>query len=114
MRFISSILFTALLAAFIALPVNAQTTGSITGVVQDTLGAVIVGATITVVSADSKEKTATSNQKGEFTVAGLAPGKYTVKVIAPKFALYENTEVVVTAGKKEELFVPLTVEGVQE
>jgi len=114
MRFISSILFAALMAAFITLPANAQSTGSVTGVVQDTLGAVVVGATITVVAADGKEKTATSNQKGEFSVAGLLPGKYTVKVIATKFALYENTEVQVVSGQKQELIVPLTVEAVTE
>ncbi len=99
----------------IVLPVNAQQTGSISGVVQDTLGAVVVGASITVVSPpDQKEKAATSNQRGEFTVNGLAPGKYTVKVIAPNFALYENTEVEVAAGQKQELIVPLTVEAVAE
>jgi len=114
MRFISSILFAAIIAAFITLPANAQSTGSVAGVVQDTLGAVVVGATITVVDADGKEKTVTSNAKGEFSVTGLLPGKYTVKVIATKFALYENTEVVVASGQKQELIVPLTVEGVQE
>src|SRR6188472_1032776 len=91
-----------------------QQTGSIAGQVQDTLGAAIVGATVTVVSADGKEKTATSNQRGEFTVTGLAAGKYTVRVVAAKFALYENTEVEVAAGDRQELVIPLTVEGVQE
>jgi hypothetical protein len=114
MRFITSILFTGLLAVLIALPANAQSTGSISGAVQDTLGAVVVGATVTVVGPDGKEKTFTTNQRGEFTATGLPPGKYTVRVSAPKFALYENTEVDVTAGKKEELIVPLTVQAVDE
>ena len=114
MRFITSILFTGLLAVLIALPANAQSTGSISGVVQDTLGAVVVGANVTVVGPDGKEKTFTTNQRGEFTATGLPPGKYTVRVSAPKFALYENTEVDVTAGKKEELIVPLTVQAVDE
>ena len=114
MRSFSTFIFLAILALFSASPAFAQQTGSISGVVQDSLGAVIVGATVTVVSSDAKEKTATSNQRGEFSVSGLAPGKYTVKVIAPNFALYENTEVMVTAGKREELTVPLTVEAVAE
>jgi hypothetical protein len=115
MRSFSTFTLLAVLALFSASPAFAQQTGSISGVVQDSLGAVIVGATVTVVSAaDAKEKTATSNQRGEFSVSGLAPGKYTVKVIAPNFALYENTEVMVTAGKREELTVPLTVEAVAE
>ena len=92
----------------------AQQTGSIAGTVVDTLGAVVVGASVTVVAPDGKEKTATSSQRGEFAVTGLAPGTYTVKVIAPNFALYENTEVVVAAGEKAELSVPLTVAAVDE
>ena len=92
----------------------AQQTGSVGGQVQDTLGAVVVGASVTVVSADGKEKLGASNQRGEFSITGLAPGKYIVRVKAPNFALYENTEVEVAAGQREELIVPLTVEGVEE
>lgn len=110
MKFIKSFLITLIfaVAAF------GQQNGSIAGQVQDTLGAVVVGADVTVVAADGKEKTTTSNARGEFTVTGLAPGKYTVRVKAPNFSLYENTEVEVVAGRREELTVPLTVEGVQE
>jgi len=97
-----------------SISIFAQQTGSIGGQIQDTLGAVVVGASVTVVSADGKEKTATSNQRGEFSVTGLAPGKYTVRVKGANFALYENTEVEVRAGEREELVVPLTVEGVEE
>jgi hypothetical protein len=109
-KFIKLFLFTLIFstAAF------GQQTGSIGGQVQDTLGAVVVGASVTVVAGDGKEKTATSNQRGEFSVTGLAPGKYIVRVKAPNFALYENTEVEVKAGQREELIVPLTVEGVEE
>ncbi len=91
-----------------------QTNGSIGGTVQDTLGAVVTGASVTVVAADGKEKTATSNQRGEFAVTGLAAGTYTVKIKAANFALYENAEVVVTAGQRAELTVPLTVEAQEE
>ena len=52
--------------------------------------------------------------RGEFAVTGLAPGTYTVKVKAANFALYENTEVVVAAGERAELTVPLTVEVMEE
>lgn len=92
----------------------AQQAGSLTGQVQDTLGAAVVGASITVVSADAKEKTAITNQRGEFTITGLAAGRYTVRVKADKFALYENAEVDIAAGQRQELTVPLTVEGVEE
>lgn len=114
MKFIKSFLLPGLLALIVSSTVFAQQTGSLSGQVVDDLGAAVVGATVTVVAADGKEKTATSNQRGEFSVSGLAEGKYTVKAIASKFALYENTEVNVAAGEREELIVTLTVEGVQE
>ncbi|MEO5859113.1 MAG: carboxypeptidase regulatory-like domain-containing protein [Pyrinomonadaceae bacterium] len=91
-----------------------QSNGSVGGQVQDSFGAAVVGAAITVVAADGKEKTATSNQRGEFSVTGLAPGTYTVKVKGANFALYENAEVVVAAGERAELTVPLTVEVMEE
>ena len=103
-----------LITLFFSVAAFGQQTGSIAGQVQDTLGAAVVGASITVVSADGKEKATTSNQRGEFTVSGLVAGKYTVRAIAAKFALYENTEVEVAAGDRLELLVPLTVSGVEE
>ncbi|HJU61039.1 MAG TPA: carboxypeptidase regulatory-like domain-containing protein, partial [Candidatus Binatia bacterium] len=113
-RSILVFIFSCIIAFTLNVSVSGQQTGSIAGQVQDTLGAVVVGASITVVAPNGTEKRATSNQRGEFSVTGLAPGRYTVKVIAPNFGLYENTEVDVTAGRREELIVPLTVEAVQE
>jgi hypothetical protein len=114
MRSFYSFILIGLLALSLSVTAMAQQSGSVTGVVQDTLGAVVVGATVTAVDANLKEKTATTNQRGEFTISGLAPGKYTVRVAAANFALYENTEVEIAAGKKAELVVSLTVEAVQE
>ena len=92
----------------------AQTTGSLTGQVVDELGQIVVGANVIAVDAAGKEKTVISNGSGNFTINGLAPGKYTVRVTATNFSLYENTEVNVTAGQSEELTVALTVQGVEE
>ncbi|MCA1589399.1 MAG: TonB-dependent receptor [Acidobacteria bacterium] len=92
----------------------AQQNGSVSGQVQDTLGAVVVGAAVTAVAADGAEKSTTSNSRGEFSITGLKPGRYTVRVLAPNFALYENTEVDIAAGSRAEITVPLAVEAVQE
>jgi hypothetical protein len=92
----------------------AQENGSLSGQIYDSLGAVIPGANVSVVDSAGKEKKAIANKQGEFTVNGLAPGKYTVRVIAPKFSLYENTEVEIKAGAKEELIIALTLETVNE
>lgn len=114
MKLLKLTILTVALALGLSPAAFAQGAGSIGGQVQDTLGAVVVGATVTVVAADGKEKTAQSNQRGEYAVTGLSPGTYTVKVKAANFALYENTEVAVTAGERSELTVPLTVEVVEE
>lgn len=114
MRSITLSIFSVFIALALSVSAFAQGNGSLAGQVQDTLGAAVVGATVTVVDAAGKEKVTTSNSRGEFTMNGLAPGKYTVKVKAEKFELYENTEVDVVAGEKAELTVPLSVGGVQE
>jgi hypothetical protein len=107
------IIYAGLLSVLFCVSAIAQNTGSIGGQVQDISGSVIPGASVTVVSATGVQKSATTNQSGEFLVPGLAAGTYTVKVIAPNFGLYENSEVVVEAGKREQLTVPLSIAEVK-
>ena len=114
MQNLKSFIFIGLITLFINSAVFAQATGSLTGQIYDSLGAVVVGANVTAVDASGKEKSAVTNSQGAFTINGLAPGKYTVRVTAAKFSLYENTEVEITAGNREELVVALTVEAVTE
>ncbi len=115
MRFIRSLFIFGLASVMLYSPVSGQQqNGSITGIVQDTVGAILVGASVTVVAPDNRERTTTSNARGEFSMTGLAPGVYTLKVFATNFGLYENTEVRVSAGQRTELTVPLAPEGVTE
>lgn len=114
MKFLKSILLTALFALLINSNIFAQQTGSLSGQVVDSLGAVIIGSTVIVVDANGKEKNATTDKDGNYTINGLAPGTYTVRVTAPNFALYENTEVQIGAARREELPIVLTVEAIQE
>ncbi|MBV9211035.1 MAG: carboxypeptidase regulatory-like domain-containing protein, partial [Acidobacteria bacterium] len=86
-----------------------QSTGSLRGQVSDEFGGLIVGATITVVDASGKEKSVITDSDGNYVVSGLAPGKYIVRAVAPGFALFENTEVEVTAGGREQLKITLSV-----
>jgi hypothetical protein len=114
MKLIRSGFLLALISLVSVGAASAQAVGSIAGSVTDPLGAVIVGATVTAVSSTGQQKQAISNAKGEYVISGLAPGTYTIKAIAPGFALYENTEVQVTASERNELFVILTISGVEE
>ena len=86
---------------FCALPLLAQghTTGRINGTVKDPAGALIPGAQITVNSRiTGEERTAITDDQGNFTVPLLAPGEYTVKIAAKGFntSFFPSVMVVIT------------------
>jgi hypothetical protein len=114
MKHIKSFLFVALITLFFNSAIFAQATGGLRGQVVDSLGAAVVGVTVTAVDATGKEKNVTTNNQGEFTISGLAPGTYTVRATAPNFGLYENAAVAVSAGQREELTIALTVQTATE
>ena len=114
MKSIRAVLYNGIFALVACTAAFAQAPGSIAGQVTDSLGASVVGATVTAIAADGKQRQSISNANGEFAISGLIPGTFTIKAIAPKFALYENTEVVVVSREKNELIIVLTVAGVEE
>src|ERR1043165_9131203 len=83
--------------------------GSLRGQVLDDLGGLIVGATVTAIDAKGTEKSVVTNNNGVYTISGLAPGKYTLRVVNSGFAIYENAEVEVVSGKAQQLDVTLKV-----
>jgi hypothetical protein len=89
-------------------------TGAIHGQVTDPSAAAVVGASIIVTTPDGKSLAAATNRDGVFDLKGLAPGKYTVEVIAKGFALYKNDAVQVTAGQVQQLNVSLIIETEQQ
>src|SRR5262249_55700141 len=76
-----------------------QRSGSLTGQVTDELGGLVVGATVTIISSEGVEKTAVTNGEGTYTFNSLAPGRYTLKVVAAGFSNYENSDVEVKASR---------------
>jgi hypothetical protein len=114
MTHLKSFLLIGIFTIFFSSQVFAQQTGSLTGQVVDVSGAAIVGATVTMVDARGNVKTAITNQRGEFSVSSLVPGVYTVRAIAPQFGLYENVEVQITSGGREELTIALSIAEVTE
>jgi hypothetical protein len=76
-----------------SLPALAQeTTGSVSGVVQDTTGAVIPGATVIVTNLDNKsERRTVSNGLGEFTISAITAGlHYQVRTEMKGFAGWQS------------------------
>src|SRR2546426_11107278 len=64
----------------LSLPALAQTLGTITGEVKDSTGAVVPGATVTVVNkATNATRTTQTNAVGLYDFPALPPGNYTVK-----------------------------------
>lgn len=86
-----------------------SSTGTLRGQVQDVLGGLVVGGSVTATDAAGTARTATTDDEGQYAFAGLPPGRYTVQVNSPGFELYENTEVEVTAGSTAQLNIVLNV-----
>src|SRR5258708_25673923 len=100
----------SLLLVCLSLPSIAQTiTGTISGDVTDTSGAVVAGATITVENLGTAEKrTATTTRSGVFELPDLAIGKYKVTATAEGFkTLVQTAEVLTGAVTRAEFKLPV-------
>ena len=76
------------------------TTGTITGVVQDTQGAVVPGATIEIRNEQQTNdvRTTVSGSTGAFTIAALPQGQYTLKVTLKGFGTFEKRNIPLRSG----------------
>lgn len=101
------LILTLLLSAVAAM--GQQGKATLKGQVSDEFGGVIVGATVIITDAKGVAKTATTNDGGNYSIAGLAAGKYSLQVNAAGFASYENAEVEVTGARIDPINVVLKV-----
>src|SRR5271168_439563 len=93
----------------------AQTTGEIRGGVVDPSGAIIQGATVTIVLVGTDAtRIAISDKDGSFDVPELAVGTYSVTTEAAGFKKYLTKDVVVTIGHVAIVNVTLQVGGSAE
>ncbi|MEQ1886850.1 MAG: carboxypeptidase regulatory-like domain-containing protein [Bryobacteraceae bacterium] len=97
-----------------ASPIFAQATGNLRGQIMDPSGAAIPGATVTVTAANGDVKTAETNSNGVYSVNGLGSGKYTVRVIATGFSVYERPELEFAQGRFTTLDVKLPLATAQQ
>lgn len=84
-----------------------QTAGVLRGQVTDQLGAVLVGATITVMDAKGAARSVNTNGEGGYLIGNLLPGRYTLRASATGFAVYENSTVQITTGSRVTLDIKL-------
>ena len=86
------------------------TTATLVGVVQDSSGAVLPGATATVTnSGTGVTRQAVSNDRGEFTVSAIPPGTYDVKIENPNFKAYTAAGLELGAGQTVRQTYPLQI-----
>jgi hypothetical protein len=107
---------TFILFSLLTLSGYAQTVDTaILGTVTDSSGAVVPGATVTVLSsATGVAKAAATNAQGEFEVRYLTPGTYDVSVQASGFSSQTQKGIVVQISQQEKLSFSLTVSTRQE
>ncbi len=109
------ILHNVLCVLCLCLPAMAQTLGEISGIVADSSGAVVVGATVTATNtATSASREAKTNDAGVFTFPALNPGNYDVKVVANGFKTTTRTGVRVEVQSSIRLDFDLVVGQVSE
>jgi len=77
-----------------------QARGTLRGLITDELGAVIVGANVTLTDATGAQKKTTTNGEGVYTFAGLAPGSYKIQAVSPGFTQSDETVVEIKGGRQ--------------
>ncbi len=106
-----SISLAVLLTCLLALTAfGQQTTGSLNGVVNDPNGAIVTGATVTLVNAETgAERSAVSSTTGTFDFQALQPGKYTISVDAKGFKKAVSRDIVVSVASTTQVTIPLEI-----
>ena len=99
-----------------SLPAGAQVgAGALTGNVSDQAGATVPGATVTVTSAGiSRSHTSVTRTDGRYSVQGLAPGSYRVRVELSGFRPLTREGVRLATGETVRLDLQLEVGGLTD
>ena len=107
---------TAILSAIVATPAAAQIgTGAFVGYVVDQAGAAVPGASVTSTAAATRRtRTAITGQDGTYSVPGLAPGTYQIRIELNGFRPLIREGVRLATGETVRLDVRLDVGGVTE
>ena len=111
-----SLIAPMILLALLAIPLFAvhAAGGSIEGRITDPKGAAVSGATVTVTDeVNNQTATALSDAKGQYKIAGLPPGNYTVVISAPGFGDARRETVQVTEGATLRLDIKLEIAAVE-
>lgn len=103
----------ALLSCLFASAAPAQQDATIRGLVVDPSGAVIPGASVSLAGQGRAQRTK-SGPEGRFTFTSLAPGTYSVSVVAKGFAPFTTPDIPLAAGATHDLKISLAIAVEQE
>jgi len=99
----------------VAWPIAAQEQrGSIEGVVKDSSGAVLPGATVEARSATGAVLTATTDAQGLYRFPSVAPGTYEINATLQGFTPKKQGDVIVGLGQVKKVDLALALAGVSE
>ena len=83
-----------------AFPAQVGSTGTVTGQVVDTSGAVVPGAKVTVTNDSSGQSTTTTTDaEGNFTIRNFPVGSASIKVTAPGFEVFQVKGLTISVGQ---------------
>jgi hypothetical protein len=108
--YIATLFFFALFTANSPSRAQVPTTGTLRGQVIDPSGSTVSGAAVLLTAPNGNSVDAVTNKDGSYEVTGLAPGTYTVKVVAEGFGLFTAQNIAVKAGQTQTLKIALTLE----
>lgn len=86
-----------------------QNRASLRGSVTDEMGAVIVGASVTLTDSAGQSKTTVTGNDGSYVFNALAPGKYTLRASAKGFGTGSSDEIELKAGQRQSTDLQLKV-----
>jgi hypothetical protein len=115
MRMFARLTFAAALLALLPAAALAQTS-AISGVVKDTSGAVLPGVTVEASSPALIEKvrSAVTDNSGQFKIASLRPGTYTVTFTLPGFSVVKRENVELTSDFTASINADLKLGTIEE
>jgi len=109
-----SVFFVALLM-FLATPILAQTTGSISGEVKDEKQAIVTGATVTVRNVKTNEtRTTQTDGDGRYRFNGMSVGDYELAVESTGFAKYVQSGIALVLNQQATVDATLKTGQVSE
>src|SRR5256712_13508664 len=100
---------------FAVATIHAQVTASVSGRVEDSTGATVPGAMVTVTSLETGAgRTASTNETGTYRVLSLPVGRYEVKAELSGFKAARQTGISLAVGEEAGVNLKLEVGAVQD